>query len=172
MNRGRMRHETRTYPCRQKGGETENAGTKVRGLRSSPTIPISRGRRPRSVPPNPRSHVPKWDRRLQWAIRIILMSTWVLVLRARAITSFRKGCVRARSWSRWRPLWSAYVHESTASFRSQTYRDTYPVPPFAGFWRDFYSTTIILFGSESGIHRRPRASRVMLRTEEFLAGIG
>jgi len=31
---------------------------------------------------------------------------------------------------------------------------------------------MILFGSESGIHRRPRASRVILRTEEFFAGIG
>jgi len=35
-----------------------------------------------------------------------------------------------------------------------------------------YSTMTILFGNESGIHKRPRASRVMLRTEEFLAGIG
>jgi hypothetical protein len=35
-----------------------------------------------------------------------------------------------------------------------------------------YSTTTILFGNESGIHRRPRASRVIFRTEEFLAGIG
>ena len=35
-----------------------------------------------------------------------------------------------------------------------------------------YSTTAILLGMESGIHRRPRASRTIWRTDESAAGIG
>src|ERR1700733_7165902 len=41
-----------------------------------------------------------------------------------------------------------------------------------GLQEEFYSTTAILLASESGSHRRPFASRAMLRTDELGAGIG
>jgi hypothetical protein len=38
--------------------------------------------------------------------------------------------------------------------------------------RQIYSTTAILLARERGSHRRPLASRAMLRTDELGAGIG
>ena len=42
----------------------------------------------------------------------------------------------------------------------------------SGLQEEIYSTTAILLAMESGIHRRPLASRAILRTEELVAGIG
>src|SRR5882672_2845025 len=123
-------------------------------------------------------HLLDCDSLAQWAIRTIFSCTRVLVLGWKGRSGIRGGygfALRTARPARGTSMdLNLEVPRSSGPARIWSPQEMnfllLHASSFSG--GNCYSTTIILFGSESGIHRRPRASRVMLRTEEFLTGMG
>jgi len=123
------------------------------GLGRALTNPISRGRRPRSaIPTHCEMNLGRVNRMAQWAGRVKNFGTRVVVLGLGILQREERGA-RHESWAKLALVVCKLFYRNNLHDAN-------------------YSTTAILLARERGSHRRPLASRAMLRTDELDAGIG